>query len=179
MLSFLTCIGLDAAPRCLGGAYETDAATVIGKHARASLARREAEALRKNQAERLTARVDIRRTLKKQSRQLTALYSTRLVYLTADESSLVYAKTGQADVEKTLPFAQMEPPAVSGSLITLTMRNQAPATAVIKFQAATEAEAKVWAHAITIFLPPSLAGDFAKKTADAARAPELIAASAA
>jgi hypothetical protein len=155
-MGFLDCIGLgDSAPRCFGGAYETSAATTISKHARASLARREAEALRKNQADRLTARVDVRRTLKKQSRQLPYIYATRLVYLTADESSLVYAKTGPADVEKTLPFAQMELPFVFGSVVTLTMRNQAKATAVYKFQAATEAEAKVWAHALTIFLPPS------------------------
>jgi hypothetical protein len=155
MMRFLTCIGLrDSVGQMMREwSYKDAAETTISKHARGMLARKELEARRRQSADRVAARQDIRRTLKKASRRGYGIYSTRIVYLSQDESSLVYAKVGTHDVEKTLPFAQMERPALAGSVVTLTMRNQAKATATYKFQAATDAEAKVWARAVEVFIP--------------------------
>lgn len=146
MLRFLQCIGL-------GPSAESMAGTTISRHARGMFARKQAGALRKAAADRVTARLDIRRTLKKASRRGYGVYTTRLVSLSADESSLVYAKPGAGETEKTLPFAQMEPPTVAGCIVTISMRNQAKATSIYKFQAASEAEAKVWGHAVSVFVP--------------------------
>ncbi|KAG8458753.1 hypothetical protein KFE25_012951 [Diacronema lutheri] len=155
MQRLLQCFGLgDSYARMGYGPFESKAETTISKHARGMLARKEAEALRKEAAEKATARLDVKRTLKKASRRGYGVYSARVVYLSEDERSLVYAKPGAQEVEKSLPFAQMEPPEVSGAVVTISMRNQAKATSVYKFSAATDAEAKVWAHALKTFLPP-------------------------
>lgn len=149
MLRLLQCLGLNLT----ASALERGAGRTISRHARGMLARKEADALRKASADRVSARLDIRRTLKKASRRGYGLFSARAVYLSKDEKSLVYAKPGAQNVEKTLPFAQMEPPSVAGCVVTVSMRNQAKATSTYRFQAATEAEAKVWAHAVNVFVP--------------------------
>lgn len=135
MFSFLKCIGLNS--------------DGMSAYTHEQLAQEEARI----KQERADAKEVIQRSVKKASRKGVGFFYTRDVYVTEDESALAYAKANANAVEKTLPFAQMNAPVAKGQLVTISMRNQAEATAMYKFQLTTDDEATAWAEALTKFLP--------------------------